>query len=190
MAYPYPYSPAVITLLKGVVYDTNESIWKLVVNFQEDIKKYLAVIGLELYVDATEGYAFVKQTETEEDEENTGNLKLVERRQLSYPVTLLCVLLRKRLLEADATGGETRVILNKDEIRDMLKIFLPETSNEAKAFDKIDEYINKVVEYGFLRKLKNNQNQYEINRIIKAKISADTLQQIEQGLKEYANSIS
>ena len=72
----------------------------------------------------------------------------------------------------------------------MLKIFLPETSNEAKTIDKIDEHINKVVEYGFLRKLKNDKNQYEINRIIKAKISADTLQHIEQVLKEYANSIN
>jgi hypothetical protein len=187
--YAYPYSPAVITLFKGVVYETNEDTWKQVINYETDIKKYFDVIGLNLYIDKTEGYAFLRQNEPD-DEEAQNNLRLIERRQLSYPVTLLCVLLRKRLLEADVAGGDTRVVLEKDQIRDMLKIFLPETSNEAKTSDKIDEYINKVVDYGFLRKIKNEQNQYEINRILKAKISADTLQDIEQVLREYANSLN
>jgi hypothetical protein len=147
-------------------------------------------MNLEVFIDASEGYAFLRQIENEDEEQQNNLPRLIEKRQLSYPVTLLCVLLRKTLLEIDATGGDTRVILEKEKIRDMLKIFLPDSSNEAKTSDKIDDHINKVVEYGFLRKLKNNQNQYEINRILKAKISADTLHHIEQVLKEYANSIN
>jgi hypothetical protein len=116
-------------------------------------------------------------------------MRLIDKRPLSYPVTILCVLLRRLLLEADASGGDTRILVEKDKIRDLLKTFLPDTSNEAKSSDKIDEYINKVVDYGFLKKIKDT-NQYEINRIIKAKISADLLQQVEQELREYAKSFN
>ena len=77
--------------------------------------------------------------ESEDEEQQNPLPRLIEKRQLSYPVTLLCVLLRKALLEADASGGDTRVILEKEKIRDMLKIFLPETSNEAKTSDKINK---------------------------------------------------
>jgi hypothetical protein len=185
----YPYSQTVISLLKGIVYDTSHDIWKELLKYENEIKNYFEIMNLNVFIDTSEGYAFLRQNEPE-DEDNPGNLpRLIDQRQLSYPVTLLLVLLRKTLLEVDATGGETRVILEKEKIRDMFKIFLPETSNEAKTTDKIDEHINKVVEYGFLRKLKN-QNQFEINRVLKAKISADTLQYIEEVLKKYANSIN
>ena len=40
------------------------------------------------------------------DEDGSALPRLVPRRQLSYPVSLLLALLRKRLAEADAAGGE------------------------------------------------------------------------------------
>lgn len=181
-----PYSPVVINLLKGAVYKTDEQNWKLLNEYKEEIKKYFEVMGLFIFIDDGEGYAFLRQREYTEDEKYIP--KLIDKRQMSYPVTLLCVLLRKRLLESDITGGETRIIITKDKIKDMMKIFLPGGSNEAKVLDKVNEYINKVVEYGFLRKLKNEQEEYEINRILNAYITADKLQQIEHDLREYAGS--
>lgn len=187
--YFYPYSQVLISLLKGVVYENNTTLWKDLLNYENDIKKYFEIIGLSLYVDKTEGFAFLRQIEQEEEEQ--GNyLKLIEKRQLSYPVTVLLVLLRKCLLEADSSGSDTRVILEKEKIRDMLKMFLPDTTNEVRSTDKIDECINKVTDFGFLRKLKTNPNQYEINRIIKAKISAELLQGIEQELISYARAFN
>ena len=126
----------------------------------------------------------------EEEEENYP--RLIEKRPISYPVTLLCVLLRKRLLEADAAGGETRVILNRDQIIDMLKIFLPESTNETRIIANIDSYINKVIDYGFLRQMKSSEDQdvYEINRVLIARIRADELQYLEGKLKEHARSIA
>lgn len=181
-----PYSPVIINMLKGVVYKTDEQNWKLLNEYRDDIKKYFDAIGLYILIDDSEGYAFLRQREYGEDEKYIP--KLIDKRQMSYPVTLLCVLLRKRLLESDITGGETRIIITKDKIKDMMKIFLPGGSNEAKVLDKVNEHINKVVEYGFLRKLKNDQEEYEINRILSAYITADKLQQIEHDLREYAGS--
>ena len=186
-----PFAPVIISLFKGVLTSAKTETWKLLVQYETDIKKYFSIVGLEVYIDHVEKFAFLKEKDLfEEEEENYP--RLIEKRPISYHVTLLCVLLRKRLLEADAAGGETRVILNREQIIDMLKIFSPESTNETRIIAKIDSYINKVVDYGFLRQLKSSEDQdvYEINRVLIARIRADELQYIEGKLKEHARSIA
>jgi len=186
-----PFAPVIISLFKGVLTSAKTELWKLLVQYEPDIKKYFSVVGLEVYIDPVEKFAFLKEKDRfEEEEENYP--RLIEKRPISYHVTLLCVLLRKRLLEADAAGGETRVILNRDQIIDMLKIFLPESTNETRIIANIDSYINKIVDYGFLRQLKSSEDQdvYEINRVLIARVRADELQYIEGKLKEHARSIA
>lgn len=183
-----PFAPVIIHLLKGVLYEDNNQVWNLLLNYETEIKKYFEGIGVHVYVDVAEGFAFLKQQEMDTEENNEGIPlpTLIEKRPLSYPITLLCVLLRKKLLEEDASGSDTRVVLSKEEIVDMIRVFLPEHSNEAKIIDNIDTYINRIISYGFLRKLKNEEGKFELKRIIKAKITADVLQNIEQKLKDYA----
>lgn len=173
-----PYSPALIRLLQGIVYEEDKPLWDTIITYQTDIKQYLQVLGLEVFIDEFEGYAFVKQKVTESEEE--GLPVLVKKIQLSYPVTLLCVLLRERLLEFDAQGGDsTRLIVSKEQMKEMIITFLPEKSNEARIIDNIDSYINKLIDYHFLRKLSNQTSEYEVRRILKARITVDTLQEIK-----------
>jgi hypothetical protein len=183
-----PFAPVIIFLLKGVLYAENSDAWNLLLNYEPDIKKHFEAFGISVFIDHAEGYAFLQQNDLQEEEEDEqlSLPSLIEKRPLSYPVTLLCVLLRKKLMEEDAKGGETRVVLSREEMVEMIRIFLPEHSNEAKIIDSIDTYINRIIGYGFLRKLKNEEGKFELNRIIKAKITADVLHEIEQKLKEYA----
>jgi hypothetical protein len=60
----------------------------------------------------------------------------------------------KKLAEFDASGGESRLILSQEEILDLIRVFLPDTSNEARLVDQIDKHINKVIKLGFLRRLR------------------------------------
>lgn len=183
-----PYSPAVIRLLQGVVYEEDKKTWDLVVAYQADIRQYLHVLGLLLEVYESEGYAFVKQKPAEADEEEALPV-LVRRMPLSYPVTLLCVLLREKLLEFDARGGDSsRLIVSREQIREMILVFLPEKSNEARVVDSIDATINKLIDYNFLRKLTNRTGEYEVMRILKARITVAELQEIKQKLYEYTLS--
>ena len=69
-------------------------------------------------------------------------------------MSLLLALLRKKLAEFDAGGGDTRLVLSRDDIVDLVRVFLPDGPNEAKLIDQIETTINKVVELGFLQKLK------------------------------------
>lgn len=183
-----PFAPVIIHLLKGVLYEDNNEAWNLLIRYEPEVKKHFEGIGINVYIDEAEGYAFLKQQESDPEENDGEGIlpALIERRQLSYPITLLCVLLRKKLLEEDASGGDTKVVLSKEEIVNMIRVFLPEHSNEAKIIDNIDAYINRVISYGFLRKLKNEEGKFELKRIIKAKITAGDLNNIEHKLKDYA----
>lgn len=40
--------------------------------------------------------------------------------------------LRKRMAEFDAGGGDTRLVLARDEIAELMRVFLPDGTNEAR----------------------------------------------------------
>ena len=174
-----------IALFKGVVYqDQGPEPWQSLLAHQAAINDYVAVLGLDLIVDEAEGYAFLRQRPVDDDEQELP--RLIARRQLSYPVSLLLALLRKKLAEHDAGGGDIRLVLTREEIVDLLRLFLPETANEAKLIDRVGMDINKVVEMGFLRRLRGQENQYEVRRILKAYVDAQWLNELSARLSEYA----
>ncbi len=182
------HSLPIIYLFKGVLYNTNEAVWKSLIQYQNDIKNYFSVVGIDLIINQSEGFAFLKQREIVE--ETTIHFpKLIEKRQLSYPVSLLCILLRKKLLEFDNTGEESRLILSKEQIVELILSFLPDnTSNEKKVIDKIDVHIKRLIELGFLRELKNEQERYEVSRILIAYLPVEELQNVLDKLKDYHTS--
>ncbi|MCF6291101.1 MAG: DUF4194 domain-containing protein [Desulfobacterales bacterium] len=183
--------PVLIRLLKGVLYQERyPSQWQDLVRLQGPVRDYFKLIGLTLVIDEAEQYAFLRQ-DSEAGEAGDESLpRLVQRRPLGYPVSLLLVLLRKKLIELDAGGGETRLILSRAQIVDMLRVFLPESSNEAKIIDQIDRYINKLADYGFLRRLKGSSGQFEVHRIIKALVDSDWLSDFAARLTEYQEHAS
>jgi len=191
-------SSVIVNLLKGVTYqDTDPSHWKRLISLQSRVREYATVLGLELILDESEGYAFFRSRNLDADDNSDKEdssvdqttPRLIARRPLSFPVSLLLALLRKKLAEFDAGGGETRLILSREEIIDLIRIFLPDSSNEAKLVDKIDQHINKVVELGFLRRLKQNStNQmkhYEVRRILKAFVDTQWLVEFDLKLEQY-----
>jgi hypothetical protein len=178
------FSVVMITLLKGVVYgDDNPKLWQNLLLLQARIRDYAKEIGLELIVYEDEGFAWL-QTLTSHGEE-TELPRLVMKRQLSYPVSLLLALLRRKLAEHDATSGESRLILGRDEIVDMMKTFLSSGSNEARLVDQIDAHINKAIELGFARRLRTEHNKIEIRRLLKAFVDAQWLNDFDARLKAY-----
>jgi Domain of unknown function (DUF4194) len=165
-----------ITLLKGVVWrEDDERQWQHLVTLQARVRDHLAVMGLVLEIDEAEGYALLRQRPLDEGEELP---RLIPRRPLAYPVSLLLVLLRKKLAEADGGGADRRVVLRRDEIVDLLRHFLRETTNEARLVDQISGHINKVRELGFLRQLKGREGEYEVVRLIKTFVDAAFLEEL------------
>ena len=177
----------VVSLMKGVVYrDQHPAVWLQLEEIHGAVLDYVRVMGLDLIIDEAEGYAFLRQLGEQDVDESAQQLpRLVARRPLSFPVSLLCVLLRKKMVELDATGGDARLILTREQIVEMMRVFLPDRANEARLFDQIDTHINKVAEFGFLKKLAGNPPAWEVRRIIKALVDADWLAEFNEKLKVY-----
>lgn len=184
-------SQVVIPLLKGVIYqDENPVLWNTLLDLQTRVRDYVAVLGLELMLDEAEGYAFLRSC-PDDEEESRGKLpRLVARRRLSFPVSLLLALLRKKLAEADAGGGETRLILSRDEVVDLIRVFLPAGSNETRVIDQVDTHLNKIAELGFVRRLRGQEKMFEVRRIIKAFIDAQWLAEFDRRLAEYQQELT
>ena len=178
-----------IGLMKGVVYqDADESLWQDLIALQARVRDYVAVLGLELILDEAEGYAFLRTRPMEDGEAELP--RLVQRRALSFPVSLLLALLRKKLAEFDASGGDTRLILSRDEIVELIRVFLPNGSNEARLIDQVDTHLNKIIELGFVRRLKpsgaGQEQMIEVRRILKAFVDAQWLAEFDARLAAYA----
>lgn len=192
-------SRALVLLLKGVVYrDTDAERWAQLVRLQSRARDYLAVLGLDLLIDEAEGYAFVKSrtddaddASADDDEPNVP--RLVVRRPLSFAISLLLALLRRRLAEFDASGGDSRLVLNRAELIDLLRVFLPDRADEAKLFGQIDVHIGRVVDLGFLKRLGGTNSAapptYEVRRIIKAFVDAQWLSDFDRRLNQYRESL-
>jgi hypothetical protein len=114
----------------------------------------------------------------------------VARRQLGYPVSLMLALLRKKLAEFDAGSGESRLILSAEQIADLVRLFLADTANEAKLMDRVDSDIKKIVELGFLRKLRGSEDRFEVRRILKSFVDAQWLSEFDRRLADYKAHIS
>ncbi|MDF9393715.1 DUF4194 domain-containing protein [Methylococcus capsulatus] len=187
-----------IHLLKGVLYrDDDERLWASLLRLQARVREQAAVLLLDLVLDEAEGYAFLKSRPDPDESEEAPRLpRLVARRPLSYPVSLMLALLRKRLAEFDAGGGDTRQVLSREDIADLIRVFLPEGTNEARLIDQVDATIAKVVELGFLRRLKpaagsaQDRGQYEVRRILKAFIDAQWLADFDARLEVYRVALS
>lgn len=184
-----------VVLLKGVLYqDSDPKRWLQLLNLQSSIRDYVTILDLELILDEAEGFAFLRSRREENERYTTDEIpRLVTRRQLSFPVSLLLALLRKKMAEFDASGGETRLVLTREDITDLIRLFLPDSSNEAKLVDQIERHLNKVLELGFLRKLKpetpSSQPAYEVRRILKAFVDAQWLSEFDARLEEYRQKL-
>jgi Domain of unknown function (DUF4194) len=183
-------SSVVIPLMKGAVYrDTHDRAWKQLLQLQPQVRDYVAVLGLQVVVDEAEGYAFLRQRPADPDDADPPP-RLIPRHALSFHVSLLLALLRKKLAEFDAQGGDTRLILTRDQITEMIRVFLPATSNDARLMDKLDEHITKVAGLGFLRPVKHAEGSYEVRRILKAFIDGQWLADLDARLTDYAGSLT
>lgn len=187
-------SAVVIPLLKGVIYQENDPpLWSRLVALDAKVRDYVRVLGLELVLDEAEGYAFLRSRETDEsapERPAASAPRLFPRRQLSFSVSLLLALLRKKLVEFDASGSEVRLVLSRDEIVEMIRVFLPTNSNEARLTDQIETQLNKIAELGFIRKLKSSSAtvqtaSYEVRRILKAFVDAQWLADFDARLDAY-----
>lgn len=185
-----PYAISIIKLLKGNVFKNDTEVWDNLIQYKAAVKNYFSKIGIELFINEGDGYAFLKQKEYEDATEK--NLPaLIGKRQLTYHTTLLCVFLVEKLYEDQRTRSNESPFtsIDKKTIINIMKPFMPSSSNEAKKEREIIALINKVKDYGYLRELKTDKNTYEIRKILFAVFENQKIQEIKTKLLEYRNNM-
>lgn len=174
------FSRAAITLLKGIVSrGKDEVLWQFIINDRSALGDYFRRIGLILIIDEVDEYAYLKQ------EEAAGMPRLVQRYQLSYPVSMLLVELRKALGEQDTASGDTRLVISFADIMRRMEPFLPVSGNEMKFRQSLEHTIGQVVQLGFLQKLKGSEDEYEVRPVLRSFVDAQWLSDFNEKLAEY-----
>ena len=180
-------SLVVTSLMRGVVYrEAAPEVWRHLTALQPDLRDHVATMGLVAVVDEAEGYAFLRQRPEDPADAGPALPRLVARRSLSYPVSLLLALLRRQLAVADTgdTGG--RLVLGRLEIVDLVADLLPDPGRRNRLVEQVDAHIAKVVELGFLRRLPGPDGGFEVRRVLKAFVDAQWLADFDTRLAEYA----
>lgn len=93
----------------------------------------------------------------------------------------------------DDRQSGSRLVLSRDEIVEMLRVFVPESSNEARVVERIDTHLNRIVDLGFPRRMKaaagaaapGAQTTFEVRRILKAFGDAQWLAELDARLAAY-----
>jgi hypothetical protein len=109
---------------------------------------------------------------------------LTNRHSLSFPDTLLLVLLRERLDEhemRDLDGASLR--LRMDEMKEMIAIFASDHPDMRRVEQTIETSIRRLVRSGFLTERRDGY--FEVRPLLRAKISADDLEDIKARLSGY-----
>ena len=166
--------------------DSHEKAWQHLVQLVPRVSDYVATLGLVVVVDESEGYAFLRSKPEDPDDDDHRIPRLIARHALSFHTSLLLALLRKKLAEFDAADDGYRLILTRDQIVDMMLMFMPTSSNEARIVDHIDRTMAKVVDLGFLRRMPKQDDQFEVRRVLKAFVDGAVAGRFDSRLAEYA----
>lgn len=180
---PQPYAAAVRKLLQGVIYHDDGKIWSQLRDYEWPVRDYLGQIGLGLHLDEIGGFAYLYEA-TRDDDDQQSLPALTQRRALSFPMTLLLVLLRERLDEHEMRDVDgVPLLLNTDEMAEMLSVFMGAHPDARKLESAVSSSIKRLVTYGFLKDRKDGR--YEVRPVIRAKIDADELSDIKAKLENY-----
>lgn len=176
-----------IALMRAPLYrEEREVLWRQLLVLRRRIDDFVNVLGMSVEVDELKGYAYLRSNIDDDDPEAPP--RLIPRRALSYPVSLLLALLRRRLAEHDATSADTRLVLTRDELVRLLQDFLTSGTTEARLIDRIDAHIKRVSELGFLRELPGQPGSFEVRRILEAFVDAQWLAEFDARLADYAKA--
>lgn len=183
-----PSAAVKIRLLQDAVYSEDADLWTALLRYQQHVENYFREIGLELVVHEQDGFAYLKQAESED---GGGLPRLFRRDKLTKGVAIVGVILREQLLHFDEkVHDETKLTIRKDDILQLAAPFFPETNDDIRADKRLATAINKAEELGLLRKLSGAEGdeRYEVRRIVKARFPVEALKELRDQLQNHVNT--
>jgi hypothetical protein len=161
-------SVALATLLRGPLHaEDAPPVWRSITTLGPQLRDHLEILGMRLVVDETEQYAYVQQL----DDLPEGMPRLARRHALTYGSTVLLILLRQQLTTAESDGETPRLIVTATEMTEWMRLYRRDGVSE----ERIAGDIGVLVKLGYVRRLRDSEDIFEVRRIIKALVTADWL---------------
>ncbi|MBV4356254.1 DUF4194 domain-containing protein [Pinibacter aurantiacus] len=184
-----PYTQVFIKLLKGPVEYIEKNTWEKLLQYKSELAVFVQQLGLTLVLDEEDGYAYVKHTISEEDDDAA--VSWMQRRSFTYDESVLLVLLRDMMAEFEVGEATSRELIKKRrEIKEYAELFFKENASRVKFIRELDRLIDRAEENGFIDKMENNdildEQKFRIKKIIKARVDGEILDQFKQQLEEHA----
>ena len=130
------WSLAAVKLLQDVVYSTETSVWREVIESQNQLRDYFARVGLAVVVDEANGFAFLRQLDLDDEvvgKDYASLPKLYRQTRLGFGASLMCVMLREELrrFETEEVHSEICAVEEAD-LFEQWKAFFPSSSDETR----------------------------------------------------------
>lgn len=182
-----PYTSVFIKLLKGPLDYTEKSAWEKLIQYKSELPAFLIQLGLRLVLNEEDGYAYIEQTSSEEDETT---VSWIIRRPLTYEESVMLVLLRDMMADFETSEISSRELIRKRrEIKESAELFFKEVPSRVKFLKEIDRLIDKMEEYGFLDIADDNEvadeQRFRIKKIIKARVDSEQLEDFILQLRQH-----
>lgn len=174
------WSDVAVRLFQGVVYMEDGKPWDILLRNVTPLEDYFGRVGLQLVIDETDGFAFLRQFPAEELSEGYENLpRLFRRSRLSYDATLLTILLREELrrFEEEEVNNQ-RCVISVDALFEQWRAFFPRDQDEVKLRKALTTAIRTLEGLRFVRRFGQDANAWEIRRILKARLIAADLEAV------------
>ncbi len=161
-------SVALATLLRGPLHaEDSPAVWRSIATLGAQLRDQLEILGMRLVVDETERFAYLRTL----DELPEGMPRLARRHALTFGATVLLILLRQALTTAESDGETPRLIVTTTQLTEWMRPYRRASGGE----DRINGDINTLRKLGYLRKLRDSEDTFEVRRIVKAIVTADWL---------------
>jgi hypothetical protein len=182
------YGLALKCLIKGAVYREDVVAWGQVISFTGAIKAFFEKLNLDVLIDEQEGFAFLKSITSDENQASG----LVVRRALSRNATALCVLLREELHTWERSEREDQAcVFTRKQIREKMLPFVRLAEDDSKFHNLADSAVIQACDTQLLRQVnadkgsdRRDDHQFQIQRIIKARLPMDELVLIKNKLTQ------
>lgn len=173
-----------VRLMQGVVYAQDQDVWDILLSYESDLTDYFARVGLVVVVDRSEGLAYLRQFGDGERVAGYERLpRLFRRTALGYDATLLCVLLRDeyRRFEDEDLENE-RCVVEVETLVDSWKSFFPAESDDVTLRKRLNTTLKKLEELKFVVRFESDNDEWEIRKILKARLPLDELELLRDRL--------
>jgi len=161
-------SVALATLLRGPLHaEDAPTVWRSIGTLSGQLREHLEILGMRLIVDDVEQFAYLRTL----DELPEGMPRLARRHAMTFGATVLLILLRQQLTTAESDGETPRLIVTTTQMTEWMRPYRRDGGGE----ERINGDINTLLKLGYLRRLRESEDTFEVRRIVKAIVTADWL---------------